>query len=109
MLVGGIGEHAGAQGHGGAVRRWKVACGGRAQWCFVDRARLTLEIVWVDPLLEMMVKTDLEPWHVVLREAVISSFRDHEVEDGKPLRGEERRLQRREPTQHLPLWLRQTR
>src|SRR5215207_10261673 len=97
MLVGGIGEHAGAQGHGGAVRRRKVACGGHAQWCFIDRARLALEIVRVDPLLEMMVETDLEPWHVVLREAVIPSLRDHQVEHGKSFRGEERWLHRGKP------------
>src|SRR5919107_3000119 len=101
MLVGGIGEHAGAQRHSGAVRRRKVACGGRAQRYFVDRARLALKIVWVDSLLEMMVETDLEPWNVELREAVIPPLRDHEVEHGKPLWGEERRLQGREPGQHL--------
>src|SRR5829696_1326419 len=109
MLVGSVGEHAGAQSHSGAVRRREVACSDRAQWCFVDRARLALEIVWIYPLLEMMVKTDLEPWHVVLRESVIPSFRDHEVEHRKPLRSEERRLQGSEPPQHLPLRLRQTR
>src|SRR4051812_42842337 len=108
MLVGGVGEHAGAQGHGGAVRRREVACCGLAQWCFVDRTRLALEIIWVDVLLEMMIETDLEPWHVELREAVIPSLRDHEVEHRKPLRGKERRLHGREPTQHLPLRLRQT-
>src|ERR671918_2109740 len=106
MLVGGIGEHASAQGHGGAVRSRKVACHRFAQRCFVDRACLALEIVRVDPLLEMMVKTDLESWHVVLREAVIPSLRDREVEYRKLLRGEERRQQGREPTQHLPLRLR---
>src|SRR5829696_9421981 len=100
MLVWGIGEHAGAQGHSRAIRRWEIARYRLAQGCFIDRARLALEIVRVDPLLEMMVETDLEPWHVVLREAVIPSLRDHQVEHGKPRRGEERRLQRREPTQH---------
>src|SRR5215213_5413381 len=109
MLVGSVREHAGAQGHGGAVRRRKVASDGRTQWRFVDRTRLALEIVRVDTLLEMMIKADLEPWHVLLREAVIPSLRDHEVEHRKPLRSEERRLQWSEPPQHLPLRLRQTR
>src|SRR5918994_5447556 len=97
MLVRGIGEHAGAQGHGRAVRRREVACGGIAQRRFVGHARLSLEIVRVDLLLKVMVETDLESWHVVLREAVISSLWDHEIEHRKSLRSEERRRQGREP------------
>ena len=69
MLVRGVGEHAGAQGHGRAVGGREVARGRLAQRRFVDRARLALEIVGVDLLLEMMVETDLEPRHVVLRES----------------------------------------
>src|SRR5436190_665300 len=53
----------------------------------------------------MMVKTDLEPRHVVLRKAVVTSLRDREVEHRKPRWGEECRLPRREPAQHLTLWL----
>ena len=51
MLVRGIGEHAGAKGHGRAVRRRKVACGGLAQWRFVVGVGFPLEIVRVNPLL----------------------------------------------------------
>jgi hypothetical protein len=65
------------------------------------------DLVRVDLLLKVMVETDLESWHVVLREAVIAPLRDHEVENRKSLRGEERRLQGREPAQHLPLRLSQ--
>src|SRR4051795_4318701 len=53
----------------------------------------------------MMVKTDLEPRHVVLRKAVVTSLRDREVEHRKPRWGEECRLPRREPAQHLTLRL----
>src|SRR5215213_10808658 len=55
----------------------------------------------------MMVKTDLEPRHVVLWKAVVTSLRDREVEHRKALWGEECRLQRREPAQHLTLRLRE--
>src|SRR5215213_1899263 len=103
MLVWGIGEHAGAQGHGWAVRRRKVARGGLAQWRFVTGVRLPLEIVGVNSLLPMMVKTDLETRYVVLWEAVVAPLRDHEVEHREPLRYEKRRLQGREPAQHLTL------
>ena len=105
MLVRGIGEHAGAQGHGRAVRRRKVACRRLAQRSFVVGVGLSLEIVRVDPLLQMMVKADLESRHVVLWEAVVSPLRDHQVEHRKALWDEELRLQGREPAQYLTLWL----
>src|SRR3954452_18837474 len=68
MLVRGIGEHASAQGHGRAVRRRKVACRCLAQRSFVVGVRLPPEIIRVNSLLQMMVKTDLEPRYVVLWE-----------------------------------------
>jgi hypothetical protein len=105
MLVRGIREHAGAQGHSRTVRRRKVACGRLAQRGLVVRVRLPLKIVRVDPLLKMMVKTDLESWHVVPWETVISPLRNHEIEHWEALWNEERRLQGREPTENLTLRL----
>src|SRR5215212_2925422 len=105
MLVRGIREHAGAQGHNRAVRRRKVARGRLAQRSLVVEVRLPLKIVRIDPLLKMMVKTDLESRHVVPWETVISPFWNHEVEHREALWNEERRLQRREPTQNLTLRL----
>src|SRR5688572_16867460 len=105
MLVRGIGEQAGAQRHGRAVGRWEVASRRLTQGRFVDRGRLPLEIVGDHLLPEMMVETDLEARHVIMRESVVTSFRNHQVEYRKPLRGEKRRLQGRKPAEYLPLWL----
>src|SRR6185437_16525926 len=97
VLVRTVREHARGRRQGLAGGVWKIPLDCHPQYLEVARVNLPVQRVGIYPFLQVVVATDLEAGHAVLREAVVVPLVDLEVEDRKALRREKLRPVRLEP------------
>jgi hypothetical protein len=83
VLIGGVGEETGLEGHGGAVGVGEVTADHRPENLLVSFVDQTVHPFRARYLLQMVIATDLEPGYPEHREAVVATVLDGEVEHGK--------------------------
>ena len=103
VLVGRVGEQAGAQRHGRAAPVREVAFGEGAQQPLVFRVRLAPDVLGRSALAPVVVAAELEAGHLPFGQAVVAALLDLEVEHREAVRREEAGPARAQPGEHLPL------
>ena len=81
MLVGRVGEDAGAQRERRTVRRRGVATDERAQDLLIGQIGIAQRLERIDGFVEMVIAADLETGIAVDREPVIAPFGNGQIED----------------------------
>lgn len=85
VLVRGVSEHTGGEGHGGFAGFGEIASRTVAQHFFIPFRRFPVESIRLDYLLEVLVEPDFETRDVIDRKAVVPFFRHMQVKDRKIL------------------------